>query len=301
MRDEPKVQQRAHALVLAGLGGGVAALLWLAWVPSTRECRTVGECLSQVFSGMLLTVLAAALVLVALRLGHVRPVFLTTLLGFVGAGALVLSLEAVTSADGSQGLAPWWSWLLIGLAIAPLAHWVLQDDRRWWARVLPVLAVAGLVVGGLAWAQHERDQQRLDALTEVQVDPILRPELSGYHLLSSYGTSTPDGDVRYIRMSFSSQGTASGHPSGYQLPLQGGEPCQLVMALERSVKAGECISSGQDVTLEGEYVVGAGIVQDSTFLLLTGAAKDFTSEQFREAAQGARTSTLEELRDGVNP
>lgn len=286
--------------VLATLGGVAGGLLWLTWLPTTKECATIGDCLGPPILGIIGTVLAAVVSLVALRLLHLRPVFLTTLFGFVGAGALVLSLQQVLAARGHDGLAPWWTWVLVGAVIAPLAHWILAPDRGWVARVLPVVLVIALVAGGQQWASSTRAQDRLEELAGVGVDPVLVPELPGYLLRSSWSFTDPDSAVDYISMSIAPEEDSEGFPDGYQLPGEGRDPCGLVRAVVRSAQEGDCTGEGDQVIVEGEFVVGFGQVREGTFLLLTGDPADFTVDQFREAVTGAPVGTLEELRDGTD-
>ncbi|GAA1144779.1 hypothetical protein [Ornithinicoccus hortensis] len=298
---DPRARTGPTALgLLAALGAIGGVLLWLAWRPTTDDCDTIGECLGAPFVAMIATTLAAAASLVVLRLLHLRPVFLTTLFGFVGAGGLVLSGQEVLAVRGHEGLAPWWAWTLVGAVLAPLAHWVLQPGRGWVARVLPVVLVIGLVAGGQQWATRERAQQRLDSLASVGVDPVLVVDLPGYLLRSSWAFTDPDNGTDYISLSITPEEGASGFPDGFLLPAAGQDPCDLVRDVARLVQDGDCQASGDTATVQGRYAVGYGAVRDGTFLLLTGDPGVFTVEQFRTAVDGARTGTLEELRDGFD-
>lgn len=290
----------AAAGLLAALGAVGGVLLWLTWRPTTEDCSTIGECLGPPFVAMVVTVLAAVASLVVLRLLHLRPVFLTTLFAFVGAGALVLSWQEVLAVRGHDGLAPWWSWLLIGVILAPLAHWVLQPHRSWVARVLPVLLVIGLAAGGQQWASRERAQERLDALATVGVDPVLVVDVPGYVLRSSWAFTDPGSGTAYISMSITPEEGSEGFPDGYLLPAAGRDPCELVRDVVRVAQEGDCRVAGESAMVDGEYAVGYGTVRDGTFLLLIGDPTHFTLEQLRAAVDGARTGTLEELRDGFD-
>lgn len=289
-------------MLLVALGGLAGLALWLAWEPTTRECDTLGECLGRAFTGAVLAALVVVAGLVALWLLRLRPVFLTTLFAVACGGALVLSLTEVVAVGGPgprHSVAPVWSWVLICAVVLPLVHWLLQPERSWTARVVPLVVIGMVVWAATAWAQDERRDRRLAELESVGVDRVLLPSPGpGHELVGSWRFSGLDPQVDYISMSYRPTGSGAAYLNGKLVPVGDREPCEVVLVVMGQSDRGDCARHGDSLVLQTETDVGAGVVRGETLLLVTGAADHFTVQELQDAVAGARTGTVEDLLPG---
>lgn len=291
-------------VLTAGVGAVLGALLWLAWEPTERECNGIGECLGRPMAALILTVLALLVTLLVLRLLRVRPVFVTTVLGFAGAAALVVTLAAVLNVRSGDpdALAPWWTWVLIGAVVGGLAHWVNQPGRSWPGRVVPIAVVIGLVFAGFTWADSERDAQSLARLEAVGVDRVVLPEVPGYHLSSAWPGQRAEGSVDAITLNYYADEGVAQAVTGLLIPLEERDPCELALVAQ-SLTDRECAGGPEAFQLrwrgvDGQvFYVGAGQVVGDTLVVLTTDPETFDAAALLDAIRAATPSTLEELRD----
>ncbi|MCK0113465.1 hypothetical protein MWU75_15055 [Ornithinimicrobium sp. F0845] len=292
-------------VISALVGAVVGGVLWLAWQPTTQDCNTIGECLGRPIGALIGTVLALLVTLLVLRLLRVRPVFVTTVLGFAGGAALIVTLITVLDvwSDGPDGLAPWWTWVLLGGLAAALAHWVNQPGRSWPARVVPIVVVIGLVFAGLTWAESERAAQRLARFEAVGVEQVVTPQVPGYHLSSAWPGQRAEGSVDVITLNYYADAEGAHQPvTGVLIPLEGRDPCGLALSAE-SMTDRECDGGTEAMRLrwsgaDGQvFYVGAGQVVGDTLVVLTADPETFDAEALLEAIEAATPSSVVELRD----
>lgn len=292
-------------LASAIIGLVVGGLLWLAWEPTTHQCNTLSECFNAPISAALLTLGAIIAVLVVRRLLKLRPVFLPTLLGFAGGGALLLVLQSLGNIwprEIHEPLAPWWSWLLVGGVMAGLAHWLHQPQRRWVERIVPVAVVLALIVGGLTWVSMERASRQLTDLASVGVDTVMAPTFDDFSV-SSARRAQIEGIGNVVRVSLSAHGAAPAWPDAYLVPVGDRDPCELAVQLARDEMT--CVEMDGEVELSGDYRLAAGVVEGDTLLLVTARVSperdepdEWTPEALRAGVDQRVSTTLEDLRDG---
>lgn len=303
--DEENSSGVSGVVASAIIGLVVGGLLWLAWEPTTRECNTMSDCFGPPISAAVMTLGAFIAVLVVRRLLRLRPVFLPTLLGFVGGGALLVvaqSLGNVWPREMHEPLAPWWSWLLVGGLIGGLTHWLHQPERRWVERVVPVVVVLGLIVGGLTWVSMERGSRQLAELESVGVDTVMAPTYDEFYV--SYARRhRAEGVGDFVRVSLSAHGAAPTWPDGYLVPVDDRDPCELAVKIARDEVA--CVEKVGGIELTGDYLLGAGAIEGDTLLLVTARVSpdrdepdEWTQQALRAGVDQRVLTTLEELRDG---
>jgi len=302
--EQPAPRAGRGTVVSALVGAILGGLLWLAWQPTTQECNGIGECLGRPIGALILTVLALVLTLLALRLLRVRPVFVTTVLGFAGGAALIVTLVTVLNVRGGvhDELAPWWTWVLIGAVAGALAHWINQPGRSWPGRVVPIVVVIGLVFAGFTWADSERAAQRLARFEAVGVEQVVLPEVPGYHLSSAWASQRAEGSVDVITLNYYADEGVAQSVTGLLIPLEDRDPCELALVAE-SLTDRECVGGPDAMQLrwsgvDGQvFYVGAGQVVGGTLVVLTTDPETFDAAELQAAIDAATPSSLEELRD----
>lgn len=303
--DEESSSGGSGVVASAIIGLVVGGLLWLAWEPTTRECTTISDCFGPPISAAAMTLGAFMAVLVVRRLMKLRPVFLPTLLGFVGGGALLLvvqSLANIWPREIHEPLAPWWSWLLVGGVMAGLTHWLHQPQRRWLERIVPVAVVLGLIVGGVTWVSVERDRRQLAELESVGVDTVMAPTFDDFSV-SSAGRGRSEGAGDFVRIHLSAEGSAPAWPDTYLVPVHDRDLCELAAAATR--ESVTCVETAGGIELTDDFLLGAGVVEGDTLLLVTARVSperdepdEWTHQALRAGVDQRVLTTLEELRDG---
>ncbi|WP_256842697.1 hypothetical protein [Ornithinimicrobium cryptoxanthini] len=304
--DEERAAGGSGLAVSAVIGLVVGGLLWLAWEPTTRECNGISECFGPPVLAAVLTLAAFVAVLVVRRILRLRPVFLPSLLGFVGGGGLLLMAESLTNIwprEIHDPLAPWWSWLLVGGVVGGLAHWMHQPGRRWVERIVPVAVVLGLIVASVTWVSVERDRRQLAELESVGVDTVMAPTFDDFSVsFARRGQSAGVGDFVRIHLS-PHEGSAPAWPHTYLVPVHDRDLCELAVALTR--ESVTCVETAAGVELTDDFLEGAGVVEGGTLLLVTARVSPERDEPDEWTQQALRTgvdqrvlTTLEELRDG---
>lgn len=305
---EGEAPEDRGVVISAVIGLVVGGLLWLGWEPTTRECNTISECLGQPMSAAAMTLGGVIAVLVARRLLGVRPVFLPTVLGFVGGGALLLMIQGMGNVWPQEihaPLAPWWSWLLVGGVIGGLTHWVHQPRRRWVERIVPVAVVLGLVIAGFTWVSMERGHRQLAELESVGVATVLAPTFDDFSVShASRGQAEDVGAL--VRLSlFPHDAPAPRWPDAYLIPVRDRDLCELAISVTGDSPELTCVATDAGVELTDTFTLGAGVVEGDTLLLVTAWVSlerdepdEWTLEQLHSAVANRVPTTLEELRDG---
>lgn len=304
---EQKAAGASGVAMSAAIGLVTSGLLWLAWKPTTRECNTLSECLGAPVSAAAMTLGVFVAALVVRRILQLRPVFVPTVLGFAGGGAVLVVLQSMRNIwprELHAPLAPWWSWLLVGALFGGLAHWIHQPERRYTQRIVPVVVVLGLVIGGTIWVSAERDHRQLAELESVGVDTVMAPTFDDFSV-SQAGRGQAESVGPFVRINLSARGgSAPAWPHAYLVPVQDRDLCEVAVRLTRD-EGMSCVEKGDAVEFTGDYLLGSGVVDGDTLLLVTARVSpegdepdEWTLEALRSAVDRRVPTTLEDLRDG---